>query len=321
MIVITGAAGFIGSVLVRKLNDEGIDDLVLVDEFTTPSKLRNLANKTYCEKVSRDEFFGWLNVNHEKIEFIFHLGARTDTAEQDMVVFEKLNISFSKQVWNACADHNIPLLYASSAATYGDGSKGYDDKHEMVDALEPLNPYGKSKQMFDQWVLRHEKQPPFWAGLKFFNVYGPNEYHKGPMASAIFHFYKQIANKGAVNLFRSHKEGVNDGEQRRDFIYVKDVADVCYFFYKHQNNSGIYNLGTGNAKSFTEVALAAFKALNIEPEINFIDTPESIRDNYQYFTQANITRLRGAGCHKDFHDLETGIEDYINCYLAMKKYL
>ncbi len=321
MIVITGAAGFIGSALVRKLNDSGLEELILVDEFSSPAKKMNLANKKYCDKVTRDEFFDWLSTNHRKVAFVFHLGARTDTAEQDMSIFKNLNISYSKQVWNACAIFQIPLLYASSAATYGDGSRGYDDAHQNVDSLEPLNPYGKSKQIFDQWALQQKQCPPFWAGLKFFNVYGPNEYHKGSMASAIFHFYNQIVSKGSVSLFRSHKKGVKDGEQRRDFIYVKDVVDACYFFYIHQKHSGIYNLGTGDAKSFTEVALATFKALKIEPEISFIDTPKLIRDNYQYFTQANITRLRNIGCKQVFYDLESGIEDYLNNYLAMMKYL
>jgi ADP-L-glycero-D-manno-heptose 6-epimerase len=320
MIVVTGAAGFIGSALVRKLNDEGVEKLILVDEFASPAKIQNLAEKKYCEKVWREDFFDWLRINHQKVDFIFHLGARTDTAEQDMSVFEKLNVSYSKQVWNACTAFNIPMLYASSAATYGDGSMGYDDNHEKVDHLEPLNPYGQSKQIFDQWVLKQQKQPPFWAGLKFFNVYGPNEYHKGPMASAIFHFFRQIAANGSVKLFRSHKEGIKDGEQRRDFIYVKDVIDVCFFFYKHQIKSGIYNIGTGDARSFNELAQAVFGALDKPPDIRFVDTPENIRNNYQYFTQANIARLRSIGYAKPFYDLEKGIEDYVKSYLLMAKY-
>ena len=320
MVVVTGAAGFIGSALVRKLNDEGVEKLILVDEFAAPAKIKNLADKKYCEKVWREDFFDWLRINHQKVEFIFHLGARTDTAEQDMSVFEKLNVSYSKQVWNSCSAFNIPLLYASSAATYGDGSRGYDDSHDMVDSLEPLNPYGKSKQIFDQWVLKQQDCPPFWAGLKFFNVYGPNEYHKGPMASAIFHLFRQIASDGFVKLFRSHKEGIKDGEQRRDFIYVKDVVDACFFFYQHQKKSGIYNIGTGDARSFNELALAVFRALNKAHDIHFVDTPESIRSNYQYFTQANIARLRGIGYSKPFFNLEEGIEDYVKNYLVVEKY-
>lgn len=320
MIVVTGAAGFIGSALVRKLNDEGVKNIVLVDEFSSQAKMRNLDHKTYCETIPRHQFFDWLQENHQQVEFIFHLGARTDTAERDMSVFENLNISYSKQVWNACATFHIPLLYASSAATYGDGSMGYDDVHEKVDSLEPLNPYGKSKQIFDQWVLMQKDCPPFWAGLKFFNVYGPNEYHKGPMASAIFHLARQIAANGSVKLFRSHKEDIKDGEQRRDFIYVKDVVDVCFFFYQHQKKSGIYNIGTGDARSFNELAQAVFSALKKPPDIRFVDTPENIRNNYQYYTQAIITRLRGIGYSKPFYSLEEGIEDYVKNYLVAEKY-
>ena len=320
MIVVTGAAGFIGSALVRKFNDKGVENLILVDEFSTPVKYKNLANKSYNSKVARDEFFDWLRINHQNVDFVFHLGARTDTAEQDMSVFEKLNVSYSKQIWNACTAFHIPLLYASSAATYGDGGMGYDDIHEKVASLEPLNPYGKSKQLFDQWVLMQQDSPPFWAGLKFFNVYGPNEYHKGSMASAIFHLFRQIATHGSVKLFRSHKEGIKDGEQRRDFVYVKDVVDVCFFFYQHQKKSGIYNIGTGDARSFNELALAVFRALNKAPDIHFVDTPESIRNNYQYFTQANIARLRSIGYSKTFCSLEEGIEDYVKNYLVVEKY-
>ncbi len=321
MIVITGTAGFIGSSLVSKLNEHGYTQLILVDEFATETKNQNLTGKKYLRKLHRDDFHAWFAENHPNVEFLFHLGARTDTSEHNMDVFNKLNICYSKKVWEACSDYDIPLLYASSAATYGDGTLGYNDDHKLVEKLQPLNPYGKSKQVFDEWVLQQEKQPPFWSGVKFFNVYGPNEYHKGMMASAVLHLYNQVEKSGSVSLFRSHAPGIADGEQRRDFIYIKDVVDVCMFFMKEQPQPGIYNLGTGQARSFVELAQAVFAAMEKQPHIQFIDTPLSIRDNYQYYTKAEITKLHATGYPKKFYKLEEGVADYVKNYLSGREYL
>ena len=320
MIVITGAAGFIGSSLVSKLNELGYTQLILVDEFASEKKNQNLRGKRYLRKLHRDDFHEWFGENHQTVDFVFHMGARTDTSEHNMDVFNKLNINYSKRVWEACTSFGIPLLYASSAATYGDGSLGYHDDHKLLDQLTPLNPYGRSKQLFDEWVLQQAKQPPFWAGLKFFNVYGPNEYHKGMMASAVYHLYKQVKESGSVRLFRSHVPGIADGEQRRDFIYIKDVVDVCMFFMNEQPSHGIYNLGTGQARSFMELARAVFAAMKKPQHIQFVDTPLSIRDNYQYYTKAEISKLRVAGFDEPFNTLEEGVADYVAKYLDSGKY-
>lgn len=320
MIVITGAAGFIGSNLVRKLNDEGYYDLVLVDHFTDPEKKKNYENKTYSKLVERTEFTEWLTHNHRFVQFVFHIGARTDTAEFDKSVFDLLNVNFSKMVWQTCVEYGLPLVYASSAATYGLGENGYEDSHEIVDKLMPLNPYGESKNEFDKWALKQSQQPYFWAGLKFFNVYGPNEYHKGRMASVIFQAHKQIRKKGDMKLFRSHNPSVKDGEQKRDFVYVKDVVEVMYFLMLHRKNTGIYNLGSGQARTFLDLANKTFHAMNLEPNIQFIDTPEDIRDKYQYFTEAKMDKLKSIGYKKPFHTLEEGIKDYVQNYLDGHRY-
>jgi ADP-L-glycero-D-manno-heptose 6-epimerase len=317
MIVVTGAAGFISSCLVSKLNAIGYKDIVVVDDFSKTEKDQNLTDKTLQAKVSRDEFFNWAKAFTEEIEFIFHLGARTDTTEFDKSIFDELNEKYSQDMWNFCADNAIPLVYASSGATYGLGEFGYSDSHEVVDKLKPLNPYGDSKNNFDKWVLKQEKQPPFWAGLKFFNVYGPNEYHKGRMASVIFHAYNQISETGAMKLFASHNPEYKDGEQLRDFVYVKDVVSVCIFLMECKPKN---NLGTGTARSFLDLAKATFKAMNIEENISFIPTPEDIRDKYQYFTEADITKLKENGYEYEFHSLEDGVKDYVQNYLMVGKY-
>ncbi len=320
MIVVTGAAGFIGSCLVNKLNNKGFNNLILVDDFSKKEKEPNLFGKSYAEKVERDRFFDWLKINGSKITFVFHIGARTDTAEFDKTVFDKLNVNYSKELFQFCAINGIAMIYASSAATYGMGEHGYDDSHEMVTSLSPLNPYGVSKNEFDKWVLKQKTTPPFWAGIKFFNVFGPNEYHKGRMASVIFHAYNQIKTKGEVTLFRSHKNGIADGHQKRDFIYVKDVVTVLHFLMLTQPHSGIYNLGTGKARTFLDLAKATFDALEKPKNIVFVDTPEDIRDKYQYFTEAKIMKLRNAGFDKPFFSLENAIKDYVQTYLCNKEY-
>ena len=321
MIVVTGAYGFIGSALVSKLNKEGHTNLVLVDDFSKSQKKKNLEGKQFEEQVERDDFIAWMEKNIKEIDFIFHIGARTDTAEFDKEVFDKLNLNFTKNIWQLCSQYYIPLVYASSAATYGLGEHGYEDRHDIVDKLKPLNEYGISKNDFDKWALQQKKLPPFWAGLKFFNVYGPNEYHKGRMASVIFHAYHQINNTGKVKLFRSHRDDFNDGEQLRDFIYVKDVIDVLYFMMQKQPDSGLYNLGTGNARSFNALAKSTFAALNKESIIEYIDTPKDIRDKYQYFTEAGMSKLRKAGYINEFHSLEKGVDDYVRNYLVTGEYL
>ena len=325
MVVITGAAGFIGSVVAGELNNKGRNDLVLVDDFSKREKERNYINLKYDALVARNDFFTWFKDNHVDVDFVVHLGARTDTTEFDWNVFQELNVDYTKTIFSLCADYQIPMVYASSAATYGDGELGYDDSHEVVERLQPLNPYGRSKNEVDKWILKQEKQPPFWAGLKFFNVYGPNEYHKGRMASVIFHSFNQIKATGKVKLFRSHRPDFADGQQLRDFIYVKDIADVIYFMISQQVNkstsqsvkSGLYNLGTGKARSFYDLAANTFKAMGKDVDIEFIDIPEDIRDKYQYFTEANMTKLREAGYDKEFTSLEDGVMDYVKNYLML----
>lgn len=320
MIIITGSAGFIGSVVVNCLNQNGKNNLILVDDFSKKNKERNYINSNYSQLINRDIFIDWLKENHNEVDFIVHLGARTDTTEFDWSVFESLNVNYTKSLFSLCSDYSIPLIYASSAATYGNGEFGYIDNHDIVYKLQPLNPYGKSKNEVDKWVLQQEKQPPFWAGLKFFNVYGPNEYHKGRMASVIFHSFNQINETGKVKLFRSHRPDYKDGEQLRDFIYVKDIASVIIFMIeKFQQNkpieSGLYNLGTGKARSFYDLAANTFRAMNKEVNIEFVDIPSDIRDKYQYYTEADITKLRSAGYDKDFTSLEDGVYDYVKNFL------
>ena len=315
MIVTTGAAGFIGSVMTGKLNREGHEDLILVDDFTNHEKNKNLENKTFIEKVHRDIFFDWLDKNHEGVEFVIHIGARTDTAEFDVSIFDRLNLGYTKKMWLKCTKFNIPLIYASSAATYGLGELGYNDRHDIVDNLKPLNPYGESKNEFDKWALKQKETPPFWAGFKFFNVYGPNEYHKGRMASVILHAYKQINETGKMKLFKSHRPDFEDGKQLRDFVYVKDVANVLSYFMENQKPSGLYNLGTGTARSFLDLTTSTFAAMGKKPFIEFIDTPADIRDKYQYFTEANMQKLSDYGYTNAFQTLEAGIDDYVKNYL------
>jgi ADP-L-glycero-D-manno-heptose 6-epimerase len=319
-IVVTGAAGFIGSCLAGKLNNKGFKEIILVDDFSRPEKERNYIHKAYNQKVDRDLFFDWLGEHAGEVEFVFHLGARTDTTEQDRAVFDRLNLNYSKSVWQLCASHGIPLVYASSAATYGLGRQGYSDDHSIVSELQPLNRYGESKNDFDKWALAQPTAPPFWAGMKFFNVYGPNEYHKGRMASVIFHAFHQIKKTGKVKLFRSHDPGYKDGEQLRDFIFVKDVVDVLFFMMRKQGQSGLYNLGTGHARSFLDLAKAVFRALDMEENIEFIDTPEDIRDKYQYFTEARMEKLLASGFEDDFYSLEEGVEEYVVEYLVNDRY-
>jgi ADP-L-glycero-D-manno-heptose 6-epimerase len=320
MIVITGAAGFIGSVLTGKLNSMNFNDLVLVDDFSRTDRTNNLSGKKFREKVHREHFFDWFEKNHRFVQFIVHIGARTDTTEFNWEIFQHLNLGYSQKIWQACTETGVPLIYASSAATYGAGELGYADDHSLIPQLLPLNPYGRSKNDFDKWALQQTNAPYFWAGLKFFNVYGPNEFHKGRMASVIFHAFHQIRDTGRLRLFRSHHPAYPDGGQMRDFVYVNDLVEVIFFLMNHRKDSGIYNLGTGTARPFSELALATFKALDVEPVIEFIDTPTDIRDKYQYFTEARMEKLRGIGYQNSFSNLFEGINDYVNNYLIPGKY-
>lgn len=321
MIVITGSAGFIGSCLVSKFNSEGISDLILVDDFSKTGKDKNSLGKKFKQKIERAEFAGWLKKNFKEVESVIHIGARTDTTEFNIELFNELNLNYTKALWTICSEHNIPFIYASSAATYGLGEHGYKDDETKIPLLKPLNPYGDSKNDFDKWAITQTKTPPHWQGLKFFNVYGPNEYHKARMASVIFHSFHQINNTGKVKLFRSHNPDYTDGGQLRDFVYVKDVVNVIWFLYKHQPKSGIYNLGSGKARTFLDLAKATFKALGKQENIEFIDTPIDIRDKYQYFTEANMDKLISVGYSKPFTSLEEGVEDYVKNYLSKEVYL
>lgn len=321
MIIVTGAAGFIGSGLISRLNQEGFSSIIAVDDFSKIEKAENLVGKTIKERVERNSFFEWLDKNNQDVEFIFHIGARTDTTEFDKDIFDELNLNYSKKIWEKCIAYQIPLVYASSAATYGLGELGYDDNESLIPQLKPLNPYGDSKNDFDIWALQQEKKPFFWAGLKFFNVYGPNEYHKGRMASVIFHAFNQIKATEKMKLFRSHNPNFKDGEQMRDFIYVKDLIEVCLFFMHHRKDSGIYNLGSGKARTFKDLVTSTFLAMDKTPDISFIDTPEDIRDKYQYFTQANMSKLRSIGFTRPFYTLEEGVSEYVKEYLASASYL
>ena len=320
MIVITGAAGFIASCLISKLNNHGIADILLVDDFSFEEKNKNFLNKKYSKCIERSEFLTWFENNAKSVSFVYHIGARTDTTEFNVDVFNNLNLNYTKSIWKTCALNNIPLVYASSAATYGLGEFGYDDDEKNIPLLKPLNPYGDSKNDFDNWAIVQNEAPPKWIGFKFFNVYGPNEFHKRRMASVIFHSYNQIKEKGLVKLFRSHNPNFKDGGQLRDFVYVKDLVEVLYFAYTDSLKNGIYNLGSGKARTFLDLATATFKALNKPVNIEFIDTPIDIRDKYQYFTEANMSKLINQGYNKPFTTLEQGVTDYVTNYLNQSHY-
>ncbi len=320
MIVITGAAGFIGSCLVAALNEAGYYDLVLVDDFSRPEKIANYRNKKFSALVDREELGNWIDREQAAIQYVFHLGARTDTTEFDISIHTRLNLEYSKMLWEKCVTYGLPLTYASSAATYGDGAFGFDDDIRLLAQLQPLNPYGDSKHAFDRWALAQDKKPFQWVGLKFFNVYGPNEYHKGRMASVVYHSYKQIENQGYMQLFRSHRPDFRDGEQLRDFVYVKDVVAVCLWLMTHRKVSGLFNLGSGRARTFLDLSREVFKNMEVDEDIRFVDTPADIRDKYQYFTEARMAKLKAAGYDGRWHSLEEGIADYVRNYLLKGLY-
>ena len=322
-IVITGTAGFIGAVFVQYLNEQGLNHLILVDDFGVESKRNNWEKKQFIKVIERQSFLEQLPDLDFTIDMIVHLGARTDTTEFNYAIHEELNLEYSKSLWNYATEKQIPFIYASSAATYGAGEYGYDDKHDIIGQLKPLNPYGVSKNEFDKWAIAQTTHPLLWTGLKFFNVYGPNESHKGRMASVIFHSFNQIKETGVVKLFKSHKPDFKDGEQLRDFIYVKDVAKVIYWMMDDMlsnswdtEKNGLYNLGTGKARTFYDLAANVFIAQGLKPNIEFVDMPLDIRDTYQYFTEANMVKLRAAGYVAQFYSLEEGVSDYVKNYLV-----
>jgi len=320
-IVVTGAVGFIGSGMIGFLNSKYPEKLIVaVDDFSNETKNKNLEYKKISEYIDREKF---LNEDFSEFELIIHLGARTDTTEMDSNIFDKLNLDYTKSIWKKAVEYNISLIYASSAATYGGGENGYNDDENLIKDLKPLNPYGESKNDFDIWALKQKEKPTSWYGLKFFNVYGPNEYHKSRMASVIIHAFKQINEKSKMNLFRSHNPEFKNGEQMRDFIYVKDIFKVIDFLItkKDSVNNGIYNLGTGKARTFLDLAVSVFYALNKKVNIGFIDTPLDIRDKYQYFTEANMDKLRRQGYLDSFYSLEKGVIEYVREYLVDNKYL
>ncbi len=320
MILITGAAGFIGSSLATFFYKQLGASLLLSDDFSRVEKQKNLEHLSEVPRVDRELLLNDMDAQLEKVSFVLHIGARTDTTEFDESIFEHLNVSYSKKLWRWCTQNKVPFIYASSAATYGLGELGYKDDEQLIPQLKPLNPYGVSKNVFDQWVMEQSEQPPFWAGLKFFNVYGPNEYHKGRMASVIFHAFHQIKSTGGMRLFRSHRPDFSDGGQMRDFVYVKDVIKVIAYLYEKQPQNGIYNLGSGKARTFLDLATLTSKAMGVTPNISFIDTPADIRDKYQYFTEAAMQKLISTGYKNDFYTLEEGISEYVNEYLTPAKY-
>lgn len=312
-VIVTGGAGFIGSCIIRELNDFGVEDIVVVDNIASTDKWKNLVNKKYIRYYNKNNFLNEL-YNFKDFDYIIHMGACSATTEKDFDYLNINNVEYTKTLWNFCVENKIRFIYASSAATYGDGRFGFDDKNEITDLI-PLNGYGYSKQLFDIWAKKQTKKPLQWVGFKFFNVYGPNEYFKGSMASVIMHGYNSIKKSNNIKLFKSYKEGYGDGEQKRDFIYVKDICKVIKFMIENKEVSGLFNLGTGEARSFYDLAKATFNALSLNENIEFIDMPENIKEKYQYFTQAEMDKLRKVGYNDKFYSLEEGIKDYVQNYL------
>jgi ADP-L-glycero-D-manno-heptose 6-epimerase len=326
MILVTGAAGFIGSVIVQHLNSLGETDLLLCDYFESGEKWKNLRWLKYDSFVTPENLFDhpiWKKPGGLKA--IYHMGACSDTTQLDMDYLYRNNTEFSNKLLALAAAKNIPIVYASSAATYGAGEQGYSDDHAGIPKLKPLNKYGYSKQLTDEWILKQKKKPKVWFGVKFFNVFGPQEYHKGKMSSVVFQSYHQIKDVGEVKLFKSHRPDYKDGEQLRDFVYVKDVVramvELIAAGKKKPSLSGIYNLGTGEARSFHDLVKATFKAMNIEPRIQFIDMPSELRHQYQYYTQADMGKLKKALPKFKFMRLEDAVDDYVRNHLALDQYL
>ena len=312
-IVVTGGAGFIGSCIVRMLNDKGIEDILIVDNIAETEKWKNLVNKRYIEYIHKDIFLDRLQ-SYKGITHIIHMGACSSTTENNFDYLYNNNLEYTKVLWKYCTERQICFIYASSASTYGNGEQGFSDCCD-IRILNPLNGYGYSKQLFDLWAEVQQDKPEQCVGLKFFNVYGPNEYHKGTMASVILHGYRQVKESGRLRLFKSYRSDYMDGGQLRDFVYVKDICKVIEFFMEHPGISGIFNVGTGRAESFEKLGKSVFLALGRKPEIEYIEMPEYLRKKYQYYTQADMEKLRTAGYSADFYGLEQGTADYVQNYL------
>ena len=321
IVIVTGGAGFIGSQMVKELNDKGKENIIIVDRLESSIKWKNLRPLKYLDYFHADDFIQneFLNAIAEghTIEAIYHMGACSSTTEMDMDYLYENNVKYSQKLWDFCTHYQIPFCYASSAATYGDGEKGYQD--DSIEGLIPLNPYGFSKQLFDVWVQKQEKTPPFWFGLKFFNVYGPMEYHKEKMRSVVVQAFEQIEANKKMKLFKSYREGIQDGEQKRDFVYVKDLTKAMYLMTLERKNypmlSGIYNMGTGEARTFKDLALASFEAMGVTPNIEYIEMPDHLKNQYQYFTQASMTRFEEVFGKGFFRSLEDGVQDYYQDHL------
>lgn len=317
-VIVTGGAGFIGSCVVRTLNDMGITDIIIVDNILETEKWKNMRNKAYREYINREDFLQRLDEFRGQVSHVIHMGACSATTERNFDFLYKNNLEYTKRMWQFCIENDASFIYASSAATYGAGENGFDDKDD-IKKLMPLNGYGYSKQLFDLWVEKQRVRPKQYVGFKFFNVYGPNEYFKGSMASVIFHSFNKIKETGEMGIFKSYRPDYEDGQQLRDFVYVKDLCKVIQFMMEHEEVSGLFNLGTGTARSFYDLVSATFDAMGVEKNIKFIEMPESLREKYQYFTEAKMDKLREAGYKESFYTLEEGARDYVQNYL-MKGY-
>jgi len=316
MIVVTGGAGFIGSAVVWKLNTQGFDDIVVVDSLGTSVKWRNLVNRRFVDYLDRDDFLEL--ILDDKVPFdveaIVHMGACSSTTERDADYLMENNYRYTTQLAQWAVEKNARFIYASSAATYGDGSKGFSDDNGVTPELRPINMYGYSKQLFDLWMLRNGLEKKI-TGIKFFNVFGPNEYHKGDMRSVIHKSFGQIRETGKVKLFKSYRPDFRDGEQKRDFIYVKDCAEVIWWLLENRDVTGIFNLGTGHARTWNDLTGTVFAAMGIEPGIEYIEMPELVRRQYQYFTEAKMDKLLSMDCPVQFSPLEDAVSDYVINYL------
>lgn len=315
MIIVTGGAGFIGSCMVRELNAMGYEDILIVDNIQKTEKWKNLRNKTYTEYISRNDFLHRLPEFAGMVSHIIHMGACSSTTETDFDFLYQNNLEYTKELWKFCAQNGCSFLYASSAATYGAGEYGFDDRMD-IRKLRPLNAYGYSKQLFDLWAQKQQAEPKQHCGFKFFNVYGPNEYCKKSMASVVFHSFQKIEETGEMGLFKSYRTDCKDGQQLRDFVYVKDLCKVVRYMIEHPKVSGLFNLGTGKARSFYDLACAVFDAMGMEHKIHYIEMPQTLRGKYQYFTQAKMDKLHDAGYEEGFYSLEEGVRDYVQNYLA-----
>lgn len=322
MIIVTGGAGFIGSAIIAALNSRSITDILVVDQLGTDQRWKNLRSLSFADYVEKDDFLEMVLERKitPPVEAVFHLGACTDTTETDASYLIKNNYQYSKLLAQWASDANIRFIYASSAATYGDGSAGFSDDEEKIDKLRPLNMYGYSKQLFDLWARRTGLLSKI-IGLKYFNVFGPNEYHKADMRSFVLKAFQQIKATDKVRLFKSHNPKYADGQYLRDFIYVKDTVDMTLFFLDNPQISGLFNIGTGKARTWNDMVKAVFDAMDKKPNIEYIEMPENLRSQYQYFTEADITKLKQAGYKKQTTPLEDAIKDYVQNYLQKDGYL